>query len=296
MAEGRRRGRDRQSGKLFSYVSAEALVPQGHPLRAMRPLVNAAPDRPSPRFEQRAGRSAMRRVPPLRRGRKIPVARRGAACVRTSAMPLPPPPTPAGRFAGIIGLLCRNVAAQIAGGRPNGPRGLPLAGPLIVVIWNRLRRIGERFARLAARIGAGKLRRRTTRRPGMAPSASRPQRPTPPQPPLPRGFCWLLRLVPETTHGRTQLYHLLADPQMAALIAASPEMGRILRPLCRSLGIPPLPILLPPRPAPAPEPPAPPAAAPPPAAPRNPPATPEPAAPPLWTPIPASPWRPRLRG
>ena len=222
-------------------------------------------------------------------------------------MPLSPPPTPAGRFAGIIGLLCRNVAAQIAGGRPNGPRGLPLAGPLIVVIWNRLRRIGERFARLAARIGAGKLRRRSARRPGMAPSAPsapRPQRPG--SPALPRGFCWLLRLVPETTHGRTQLYHLLADPQMAALIAASPEMGRILRPLCRSLGIPPLPILLPPRPAPAPEPPAPepePEPAAPavnrtarPAAPRNPPAAPEPPPPPLWTPIPASPWRPRLRG
>ena len=46
------RGRDRQSGKLFSYVSAEALVPQQHPLPVIRPLVNAALDRLSPRFEQ----------------------------------------------------------------------------------------------------------------------------------------------------------------------------------------------------------------------------------------------------
>ena len=219
----------------------------------------------------------------------------------------PPPATPAERFAAIIELLCRSVAAQIAGGRPNGPRGLPLAGPLIVVIWNRLRRIGDRFARLAARIGAGQLRRRPAPRPNLAPSAApapsapsapqappapRPKRPNPP-PPLPRGFRWLLRLVPETTHGRAQLYHLLADPEMAALIAASPEMGRILRPLCRSLGIRPLPILLPPRPAPAPEPPAAPA---PPAAAPHPRPPPLPAAPPLWTPIPASPWVPSVRG
>jgi transposase len=39
------RGSDRQTGKLFSYASPESLVPQHHPLRAIRPLVNAALDR-----------------------------------------------------------------------------------------------------------------------------------------------------------------------------------------------------------------------------------------------------------
>ena len=39
------RGADRQSGKLFSYVSPESLVPQEHPLRAIRLLVNAALER-----------------------------------------------------------------------------------------------------------------------------------------------------------------------------------------------------------------------------------------------------------
>ena len=33
------RGRDRQSGQLFSYVSPEALVPKDHPLRVIRQLV-----------------------------------------------------------------------------------------------------------------------------------------------------------------------------------------------------------------------------------------------------------------
>jgi transposase len=44
------RGSDRQTGKLFSYASPESLVPQQHPLRAIRPLVNAALDRLSADF------------------------------------------------------------------------------------------------------------------------------------------------------------------------------------------------------------------------------------------------------
>ena len=46
------RGADRQTGKLFSYASPESLVPVGHPLRLIRPLVNAALDRLSGRFER----------------------------------------------------------------------------------------------------------------------------------------------------------------------------------------------------------------------------------------------------
>ena len=46
------RGADRQTGKLFSYASPESLVPADHPLRLIRPLVNAALDRLSGRFER----------------------------------------------------------------------------------------------------------------------------------------------------------------------------------------------------------------------------------------------------
>jgi len=42
------RGRDREIGKLFSYASLESLIPQDHPLRAIRALVNAALGRLSP--------------------------------------------------------------------------------------------------------------------------------------------------------------------------------------------------------------------------------------------------------
>ena len=46
------RGADRQTAAMFSYISPEGLVPQDHPLRAIRPLVNAALGRLSGRFEQ----------------------------------------------------------------------------------------------------------------------------------------------------------------------------------------------------------------------------------------------------
>jgi transposase len=44
------RGTDEQTGALFSYLSPEAMVPKDHPLRAIRPLVNAALARLSPDF------------------------------------------------------------------------------------------------------------------------------------------------------------------------------------------------------------------------------------------------------
>jgi transposase len=44
------RGADEQTGALFSYLSPDAMVPQDHPLRAIRPLVNAALARLSPDF------------------------------------------------------------------------------------------------------------------------------------------------------------------------------------------------------------------------------------------------------
>ncbi|SDB74958.1 transposase [Belnapia rosea] len=36
------RGADKQTGAVFSYLSPDAMVPEDHPLWAIRPLVNAA--------------------------------------------------------------------------------------------------------------------------------------------------------------------------------------------------------------------------------------------------------------
>ena len=143
-----------------------------------------------------------------------------------------PSPAPAERLTLIIDLLCRATAARIAGGM--------LAGPVILLIWSYLRRLGARFVRLAARIEAGRDR------PRRHAAAHRPAPPPRRPHPLPRGRGWLLRLVPQAAAGASQLQHLLTEPEMAALIAASPHTGRLLRPLCRMLGVRPPPALLPP--------------------------------------------------
>ncbi len=148
------------------------------------------------------------------------------------------PPASADRLASVIDLLCRVVAAQIAGRR--------LAGPLIILIWRRLRRIGNRCAVVAARLQAGKLRRRAVLRPRPALPAARPTRPCRPRP-LPHGFAWLVRMVPDTAGGASQLCHLLTQPDMQALIAAAPQVGRPLRSLCWMLGVRPPPGLKPAR-------------------------------------------------
>ena len=155
-----------------------------------------------------------------------------------------PPPAPADRLAGIIDLLCRSAAAQIAGRR--------LAGPLIILICSRVRRIAGRLAGIAARLQAGKLRRpAATRR-----QPARPKRPYRKRP-LPQGRAWLMRLVPEAPAAASQLRHLLAEPEMAAFIAAAPQAGRPLRSLCWMLGVRPPPGLKPaqstPSAAPAPQ-------------------------------------------
>ena len=154
-----------------------------------------------------------------------------------------PPRTQAERFAGIIEGLCRAVAAR-GGGRDR------LAGPLVVLIWTRLRRIAAQVVALAARVEAGRHRRYPSRRPPLR-TAGRPAVPRRHAPPvLPHGFAWLLPLVPcEAAGYASQLRYLLAEPEVAALVDAAPQMRRLLRPLCRMLGV-----SLPPPPRPPAEP------------------------------------------
>ena len=133
------------------------------------------------------------------------------------------------RFALLIEALCASVAASHARG---------LAGPVIVLIWGRLRRMAARFA--AAAIPAAPRASRPVR---SSPAPSRP-RACDGRPRLPGGFGWLIRLSPAAACHGGQLQRLLADPEMAALLAAAPRMGRLLRPLCRMLAVEPPPGLL----------------------------------------------------
>jgi hypothetical protein len=166
---------------------------------------------------------------------------------------MPPPTTaPDARLALLVEQLCRAIAAR-------GPAS-GLAQPLLVLAWAWLRRTTMRFARLAERLRTGRLGTpRPRRRPATGP---RPQSPRPKR--LPRAAAWLARLVPEARCSAAQLQHLLEGPEMAALIAAAPQAGRLLRPLCRMLGVDHPPLRRPRRPRPPPAAahrPAPPAAA-----------------------------------
>ena len=150
------------------------------------------------------------------------------------------------RFAYFIEGLLKDVAAE-------GPRGR-VAVPMIVLLWARLRRMTVRFASVMARFRAGTLpaaggaRRRLARvRPASAPRPAD----------LPRHFAWVIQVIPGAACWRAAIEQMLDDPELAAVIAGAPQMRRILRPLCRMLGIEPVPALaLPrrPRPPPAPRP------------------------------------------
>ena len=141
------------------------------------------------------------------------------------------PPTLSARFALILDGLCRAVAARM----PTHPS----FGKLLL-LWGLLRRAAARFATLAERARTGMSPRHRSA------AAARTTRPRQRRERLPEGFAWLVRLVPEAAAYGSQLHHLLSDPEMAALLAAAPQAGRILRPLCRMLAVPPIPALLPP--------------------------------------------------
>ncbi len=160
-------------------------------------------------------------------------------------------PSLAQRMALIIAGLCQAVAVR-------GARNRAMQ-PATILIWTRLRRMVARFDALVARARAGSQAGAPVCADPPAPAshppaagalgpgaaAVRSPRRLPHRLPhrLPRGFAWLIRLVPEAAVYGSQVQHLLGDPELAALLAAEPKLGRILRPLCRMLAIRPGPDL-----------------------------------------------------
>ena len=139
-----------------------------------------------------------------------------------------PPLTPTtDRLAAIVALRAGCVAEQ--------GRLARLAGALVIAIWTRLHRISARFRAVAAT----PLPPPRPARPDPAPRAAAPHpAPSPRRPAaMPHGAGWLVRLMPGTAASRSELEALLRDPEMAALLAADPHLGRILRPLCWMLGV-----------------------------------------------------------
>jgi len=145
-----------------------------------------------------------------------------------------------------FGVIMAAIAALVARAFLRDPRYVTI----IVPLWTRLNRAASRFERIMARLAAGTPSRPS--RPGrqsspspseLSPSSPRPSEPRPFDPrlaPLPSNHAWLSSAL--GSDGRChayQLNYLLKEPGTAALIAASPQAVRLLRPLCRILGLDP---------------------------------------------------------
>jgi hypothetical protein len=133
--------------------------------------------------------------------------------------------TVADRIALSLDGLARAVAARIAGGA--------MAAAMIVLVWTRLRRVDRQIKLLLERFAAGRLRGVTAQRSVAARGRERAMPVL-----MPRGFGWLLAMVPhQAACYAGQLRIVLAEPEMVALLEASPQARRALRPLCRMLGL-----------------------------------------------------------
>ena len=118
---------------------------------------------------------------------------------------------------------------------------------LIKLIWRRLRRMRRRFATILAHLRAGTL-------PPPSDRASRPAADRPARPPRPsRRFGWVIHAISYFVWMRHyELQELLDDPETQPLVAAAPQLGSVLRPLCRMLKVRPPTWLQPKRRAPRP--------------------------------------------
>jgi len=155
-------------------------------------------------------------------------------------------PNLSARLTAIVDALCQAAAARLGVRRPAGVRrtageaiagrSKTLSGTLLILLWSRLQYVSRLLAALAARAAAG---RALTRRLPATPLKLAHRAPQAAWPRLPHKFAWLVRLVPEAACYGSQLRHLLSEPEMAALLAASPQARRLLRPLCRMLAVAP---------------------------------------------------------
>ena len=190
------------------------------------------------------------------------------------------PPRPfAVNFAQIVAGL--RAALGAACGRPalagrvvDQPRRI-LPGPLALRLHARLGKMMQVFAALVAHLAAFGAdppsrapRRKQAPRPDAAaspaqdtpqgtsqdtPSATAAPAESPPRAPraprLPSNFGWLPGVSSGVAAAASQLRHLLTDPELLALLHTSPQLVRMMRPLCWMLGVTLPATVLPPRPA-----------------------------------------------
>ncbi len=121
-----------------------------------------------------------------------------------------------------------------------------LARPVVAVLVRRVLEIAARFIMLADAVQAGGVRRARPPRP-VAGDVGRAAREAPEAVGLPdrlpdwmcRRSGWMLSFVPQAASCGEELRRLLAEPDMQALAAASPQIARLLRSACRMLAVDP---------------------------------------------------------
>lgn len=111
-----------------------------------------------------------------------------------------------------------------------------LSLPLTVLLYVRLGVVLRQMERLAARFQAGRLWRLAPRVAASQTVAVEAR--TREARIWPYRFAWLVRAVgwQSAVHG-SLLRHVLEKPEMVALLIASPQAARILRPICRMLAV-----------------------------------------------------------
>jgi hypothetical protein len=148
------------------------------------------------------------------------------------------PFTVAERIAMTLAGLYRALAARSSISLLVGRGTEVLATALIILVCQRVRRVEQRILAMLVRFQAAKLRVMTGGRTRTATGTATRTRAAAASANLPRGFAWLLPLVPcEGANFASQLRHTLFEPEMIALLEASPQARRVLAPLCRMLGI-----------------------------------------------------------
>jgi len=159
-----------------------------------------------------------------------------------------PTPSPAERIATMLTRILGAVRHALA---KNPGR---LEGPVQVMLYNLLghqfRQARDRLVRLAERLQAGWVYSPKPRTP-REPATQRADRPPRTANPLTTGSLWLFRAVPghDTAVASADLRNLLAEPEIVAVLAAAPEPAwRILRSICRALGVEKPPVLGPSKP------------------------------------------------
>jgi hypothetical protein len=103
---------------------------------------------------------------------------------------------------------------------------------LLVAVWGRIGRISARLERLIALWRAGKLPK-----PPMARSPVARAQTSKPRSVLPTTPAWLLVAVREAAPFGARLETMLSEAECEAFLEAAPQARRLLRPLCRMLGV-----------------------------------------------------------